>query len=180
LFGATAVAPLPAAGALPAPVTRHDAQLVALGAAPREITGANADLLAKVSPGMWALMDPDEKQGAKWNAADVLLVSFLSLVTIGILPAVFWSLSVRRRRRYKMFIERGQLGVARVLDITPKDIGFGVKHAKVRYEFDVQGRTYRDTDVVLPIIADRWDRGTTIQILYMPEHDYESVIISYS
>jgi hypothetical protein len=72
------------------------------------------------------------------------------------------------------------LTTARVLDITPKDVGFGVKHSKVRYEFQADGRTYRDTDVVMPIVADRWDRGSTIQVLYIPEHNYASVIISLS
>jgi serine/threonine protein kinase len=162
------------------PAVASGATALALGPAPRALTGTHAEMLDRLSYSMWEMMDPDEKRGARWNVADVLLVSFLSVVTIGILPAVFWSLSVRRRRRYKMFIERGQLATARVLDITPKDVGFGVKHAKVRYEFEVEGRTYRDTDLVLPIIADRWDRGSNVQVLYMPEHDYESVIISYS
>jgi hypothetical protein len=129
---------------------------------------------------MWELMDPEEKPGTRWTVADVLLTAFFSVVTIGILPAIFWSMASRRRRRFKTFISEGQLAPARVLDITPKDVGFGVKHAKVRYEFEVDGRARRDTDLVLPVIADRWERGTIIQILYLPQRDYESVIISTS
>lgn len=180
LFGAASVAVVSRAANAPVYDPTTETSIVTLGPAPRQLTGANAALLQRVSHSMWDLMDPDEKQGAQWNIADVLLVGFLSIVTIGILPSVFWSLSLRRKRRYRLFIERGQLTTARVLDITPKDVGFGVKHAKVRYEFTADGRNYRDTDVVMPTIADRWDRGTTIQVLYMPELNYDSVIISLS
>jgi serine/threonine protein kinase len=154
------------------------AQLTLLGPAPRELTGANALLLERLSHTMWELMDPEEKPAASGTFVDVLLLACFSIITVGILPATFWSMALRRRRRYKAFIANGQPASARVLDITPKDVGFGVKHAKVRYEFEADGHTHRDSDLVLPVIADRWDRGAIIQILYLPERDYESVIIS--
>jgi hypothetical protein len=66
------------------------------------------------------------------------------------------------------------------LDITPKDTAFGVKLSKVRYEFEVAGELHRDSDLVLPVIAERWDRGTTIQVLYLPNANFDSVVISTS
>jgi hypothetical protein len=187
--GTALVAPAPAPAPLPSLADAHKAlapalrtKAVTLGPAPRELKGENAELLRELAHSMWDLMDPEEKQGsgAEWNVADVMLFTFLSLVTIGILPAVFWSLAFRRRQRYRTFIQHGHLANARILDIAPKDVGFGVKHSKVRYEFEADGRLYRDSDVVLPVIADRWDPGMTIQVLYMPEHNYESVIVSFS
>ena len=180
LYGvATSLARVPNVGVSGmVPIT--ESGVITLGAAPRPLVGENAELLDRVSHNMWELMDPEEKQGTSWTLADVLLTAFFSVVTIGLLPAIFWSMASRRRRRYKTFITLGHLAPARVLDITPKDVGFGVKHAKVRYEFEVDGRARRDTDLVLPVIADRWERGTIIQILYLPERDYESVIISTS
>ncbi len=157
-----------------------EARMVELTPAPRELTGKNARLLNQVSHNMWELMDPDEKLGAQWNAADIALTVFLSIVTIGILPAIFWSTAVRRRNRYRMFIANGELAHARVIDMAPKDIAFGVKHTKVRYEFEVGGQVHRDADVVLPVIAERWDRGTIIQVLYLPNTNFDSVIISTS
>ncbi|HEY7566802.1 MAG TPA: serine/threonine-protein kinase, partial [Gemmatimonadaceae bacterium] len=112
-----------------------EARMVELSPAPRELTGENAKLLDRLSHSMWELMEPEEKIGAKWTVADVLLVTFFSVVTIGILPAIFWSFAVRRRSRFKLFIAKGELAEARVLDITPKDTAFGVKLSKVRYEF---------------------------------------------
>lgn len=179
LYGSGGNALVLQTGAIPA-VPNEQRALLSLGPAPRELTGENARLLERVSHNMWELMEPDEKQGPDWTFTDVLLIAFFSTVTIGILPAMFWSMSVRRRRRYRTFIAQGQLASARVLDITPKDVGFAVKHAKVRYEFEADGHTHRDTDLVMPVIADRWDRGTIIQVLYLPERNYDSVIISTS
>lgn len=156
-------------------------RLVPLGPVPRPITGENAALLNRVAHSMWELMDPEEKPGTSWSAVDVLLTAFLSVLTIGILPGIFWSIAVRRRRRYRTFIAEGLPAPARVLEMTEKEIsGFGVKHTKVRYEFEVDGRLYRDSDLVLPVIAGRWDPGTIIQVLYLPHRDCESVIISTS
>ncbi len=56
----------------------------------------------------------------------------------------------------------------------------GVKLSKVRYEFEVAGELHRDSDLVLPVIAERWDRGTIIQVLYLPKANFDSVIISTS
>ena len=180
LYGVgTAVARVPNVG-VSGMVPIFETGVVTLGNAPRALVGENAELLDRLSHNMWELMDPEEKPGTSWTIADVLLTAFFSVVTIGILPAIFWSMASRRRRRFKTFITEGQLASARVLDITPKDVGFGVKHAKVRYEFEVDGRAHRDTDLVIPVIADRWERGTIIQILYLPQRDYESVIISTS
>jgi hypothetical protein len=33
---------------------------------------------------------------------------------------------------------------------------------------------------VLPAIAEHWDRGDQIQILYIPDRDFDSVIVSTS
>jgi len=106
--------------------------------------------------------------------------ALFSLLTAGVLPAVFWSAYASRKKRFKRFLTYGLPTTARVIDMTPEDMGFDVKITRVRYEFTVDGRTHRDSDQVLPRITVRWDPGTTIQILYLPEADYDSVIISTS
>ena len=74
------------------------------------------------------------------------------------------------RRMVDAWLEAGRMEVSAV----------DVKLARVRYEFEVDGRQFRNADQVLTSIADRWDRGTPIQILYLPHEDYDSVIISTS
>ena len=96
------------------------------------------------------------------------------------LPAVIWSVYRNRKRRLKPFFIHGLPATARVLDMGETDIGFGNKLKRVRYEFEADGRRQRGSDDVLPFIADLWEPGDTIPILYLPDHDYDSVIIATS
>lgn len=48
----------------------------------------------------------------------------------------------------------------------------------VRYEFTADGATRRGSDLVLPPIADRWRAGDRIEVLYLSERGYDSVIVS--
>ncbi len=70
--------------------------------------------------------------------------------------------------------------MARVLDKQDEKIGFDEKLTRVRYEFEVDGRRRRGSDQVLPAIGEHWDPGDLIQILYLPDRDFDSVIISTS
>lgn len=96
------------------------------------------------------------------------------------LPAVVWSIYLSRKKRLKPFLKLGWPASARVLDMKDEVVAFDIKLTRVRYEFEVNGKLYRDADQVLPVIARRWDHGTTIQILYLPDRDCDSAIISTS
>lgn len=152
--------------------------LVALGPTPRALTGDTAALFKRLAHNMWQLMEPTEKPGTRWGIPYVMLVAFLSVLTAGVLPAIFWGHARNRRRRVKEFLIHGLPAPARVLGSAPEEIGFGAKLARVRYEFDVDGRKVRDSDTVLPWLADRWDAGTVIQVLYRPDREYDSVIVT--
>ena len=69
---------------------------------------------------------------------------------------------------------------ARIVEMTLEPFAFDTALTRVRYEFEADGQLYRDSDQVLPSIAGRWDVGTAIQILYRPDAQYDSVIISTS
>jgi serine/threonine protein kinase len=165
--GSTALVPSPAASAA-----------LTLGPVPRPITGETAILLKRLAHSPWQLMSPQEKPGTKWSLSDVFLVGLFSVLTAGILPAVFFSLYASRKKRFKKFLAHGMPATARILEMTPEDVAFDVKITRVRYEFTVDGRAYRDSDTVLPAISTRWDPGQEIQVLYMPDADYDSVIVS--
>lgn len=53
-----------------------------------------------------------------------------------------------------------------------------MKVTRVRYEFEAGGRAQRGSDLVLPVIADRWRAGDRIDVLYLPERNFDSVIVS--
>lgn len=162
----------------PVPARVAPAALASLGPAPRELTGDTAALFKRLSHSMWQLMEPNQKPGTRWGFTDFLLVALFSVLTAGILPAIFASHARSRRQRLKPFLMHGMPATAQVLGSAPEDLGFGAKISRVRYEFEVDGRKVRDSDTVLPWLADRWDVGSEIHVLYRPDRDYDSVIVS--
>jgi serine/threonine protein kinase len=165
----------------PVPVSANAARgnaLASLGPTPRALTGDTAALFKRLAHSTWQLMAPTEKPGTRWGVTDVLVVAFFSVITAGVLPALFFSVAQSRRRRLKEFLIHGVPATARVLGSAPESLGFDAKLARVRYEFDVDGRKVRDSDTVLPWLADRWDVGTEINVLYRPDREYDSVIVS--
>jgi hypothetical protein len=106
----------------------------------------------------------------------VLGVIFLSVATAGILPLVFASIARSRKRRLRRFFELGTPALAEIIEFRPEDLGFHVKVIRVRYEFTADGRTWRGSDLTLPVVADRWRAGDRIEILYLPDRNYDSVI----
>ena len=151
-----------------------------LGPVPRPLRGDNARLLRSVSYSPWQLMNTQTRGREAPGIVDLIMLTFFSLITAGILPAIFFSLYFSRRRRYKRFVREGLPAMARVLDKHDEKIGFDEKLTRVRYEFEVEGRRRRGSDQVLPAIGEHWDRGDPIQILYLPDRDFDSVIISTS
>jgi hypothetical protein len=107
-------------------------------------------------------------------------LGFFSLVTFGVLPLVFISMAHQRRRRLRRFFREGSPARGVIFRIELESVGFEQKLARVSYEFEADGETHRDSDQVLPAIANRWHAGDAIEILYLPEYEYDSVIISTS
>ena len=149
-----------------------------LGPAPRELTGEAAARCAALAHSPWQLMDPTARSDGRWDLFDVASLVFFSLLTAGVLPLVFIGVARARRRRLRAFFRVGLPAVAAVLDFKEEEIAFGAKLTRVRYEFAAGGGTQRGSDVVLPYVADRWQAGDPIEVLYLPERDYDSVIVS--
>jgi len=150
--------------------------LASLGPAPRELAGTARTRFREVAYSTWQLMDPTTPPDEGWGFGDLLGVIFFSVVTAGILPMVFFSLSQSRKRRLRKFFRLGSPALAEVVDFRPEDVGFEVKLTRVRYEFVADGQTWRGSDVTLPVIADRWRAGDRIEILYLPGRNYDSMI----
>ena len=177
LFSSTALEPAGErrAGALARIVT----QAATLPPAPRAIEGETAELFKRVTPTAWDLMDGSTKREES-TIGDLLIFGFFCVVTVGVLPAVFFSMARARRRRMRRFFSQGTPGTATVLNVYLETIAFGEKLSRVSYEFEADGRLFRDSDQVLPVIANRWQQGDQIQILYIPDREYDSVVISIS
>ncbi len=160
----------------PALVREAARSLTSLGPAPRAIAGMTGARFREVAYSMWQLMDPTTPPDERWGFGDLLGVIFFSVVTAGILPMVFLSLASSRRRRLRRFFKLGTPALAEIIDFRPADVGFEVKLTRVRYEFTADGQTWRGSDLTLPVIADRWRAGDRIEILYLPDRNYDSMI----
>jgi hypothetical protein len=154
------------------------AEPVMLAPVPRPIEGSARELLDRVAPSMWELMDTSAKPGDKAGVVDWLGFAFFSVLTAGTLPIVFFSIARARRRRLRRFVRNGLPAAAEVVSIQTEPTAFGEKIARVSYEFEADGVLHRDSDQMLPVIAARWRPGDQVQILYLPDEDYDSVVIS--
>ncbi len=160
----------------PALVREAARSLTSLGPAPRELSGATRTRFNEVAYSMWQLMDPTTPPDERWGFGDLLGVVFFSVVTAGILPMVFLGLASSRRRRLRRFFTLGTAALAEIIDFRPEDVGFEVKLTRVRYEFTADGQHWRGSDLTLPVIADRWRAGDRIDVLYLRDRNYDSVI----
>ena len=105
------------------------------------------------------------------------MLAGVSAMTLGVYPAVFIAVTRSRRRRLKKFLQRGSPVMARIHRIDSEQIAFAQRLARVHYEFEVDGVRHRDSDQVLPLTSDRWELNDYVQILYIPEDNFDSVII---
>jgi len=150
----------------------------ALPPAPRPLRGETKRLLKAASPGTMRMMWSSDKATDRTGLMDLLGLGFFSLITAGILPMVFMSYASARRRRMRLFMREGIPGIAHVVKIEMEDLAFDEKTARVTYHFEADGHRHRDTDTVLPAIAHRWEEGDSVPILFIPERDYDSVIVA--
>ena len=151
---------------------------VELPPVPRALEGPTAELFQRVAPSAWRLMDSSSKPSERAGLADVLSFAFFSVLTVGVLPLIFFGMARARRRRLRPFFRDGVPATAEVLSVGVDEVAFGEKMARVTYQFEADGAMHRDSEQVLPAIASRWQPGDRVQILYLPDRDYDSVIIS--
>ncbi|MGH7678036.1 MAG: serine/threonine protein kinase, partial [Gemmatimonadaceae bacterium] len=181
LVGSTAVATLggSARTGLQQRVPEMDT-LLALPAAPRPLAGETRQLMKAATPGALRMMYASEKSSSDqdWGVLDMLTLAFFCTITAGILPITFISLANSRRRRMRRFFRDGTPGIAEVTKIEIQGLPFDEKIARVTFQFEADGELHRDSDTVLPAIADRWQAGDRVPILYLPDQRYDSVIVA--
>ena len=159
-------------------LARSVVRMVPLPPAPRAIEGDLAETLARTAPSGFELMDASNKPADRVSAMDVIAFIFYSVITAGVLPMVFFGMASQRRKRLRMFFEQGTSTEALILNLQIETIAFAEKMMRVNYEFEADGLVRRDSDQIMPVIANKWAVGDRIQILYMAERNYDSVIIS--
>jgi len=150
---------------------------IALDPGPRVITGDLKKLYHRLAPGVLQTIDPDAaRRGGRWRLIDMLVVGFFSAVSFGVLPLIYGVTVANRRNRVRPFLESGQLREAVILGMEIETSSLGTKEMRVRYQFEVDGRVIRSSDLVSRNRAERWQVGEAVQVLYLPERDDDSII----
>jgi len=121
---------------------------------------------------------PTAGRPASQPLGGLLSFAFFSVITIGILPIIFIQMASARRRRMKRFFREGTPAVAHILEMELQETAFDEKLTRVAYEFEADGALHRDSDTVLSVIADRWQVGDRVPILYIAGRTYDSVIVA--
>jgi hypothetical protein len=159
------------------PLAHAVAPLPDLGPVPRALEGDVKKAYHRVAHSAWRLMNASGKP-ERPTIGGIAIVAFFSVVTVGVLPIIFFSMAAERRRRLRRFFRNGLPAVGSILSIQLETTAFGEKMARVTYEFEADGLLHRDSDQILPTSAVRLQPGEQLHVLYMPGNDYDSVIIS--
>ena len=175
------LSPLALQGSTSAPaVAATSSMAIALGPIPRPLTGRTSELLEQLAPSAKQLMDAGRKPADAVGAMDLVALVLTSTITLGILPLTFVAIARQRRQRLRRFLRDGIPATAEIIQMLEVPVAFEVKLARVFYEFHVDGERHRDSDRILPAVANRWRQGDRIEILYLPDQSYDSVIIGSS
>ena len=171
------LAPAGAPAALAPLIDRSLAMAVLETPAPRPFDADARALFDKVAPGSLDYLDTSARPTDRAGILDWGMLALVTVATAGIYPFVFIGMARARRRRLRLFFERGLPAAATVTRIAPEKVAFASEMVRVSYEFMADGSPRRDADLVLPAIGNRLREGDTIRVMYVADPDYDSVIV---
>jgi hypothetical protein len=106
------------------------------------------------------------------------LAVFMGIVTFGVLPAILAATAASRRKTLQRYFKLGTPTVAEITSIEGEKDELGGRHGRVRFQYEADGQLHRSSDKVAQTLADKWRPGDEIEILYLPEDNYDGIIIS--
>jgi len=146
--------------------------------APREIVGHAAHLQRVLAPSTLRSLRPNEDPLRPVGPGSALAMLMMGMVTFGILPIIALARAHTRRQRVQRFLREGHPATAEIVSMQDAKDDMGAKLSRIRYQWVVDGELHRDSDEVLARFSDKWLAGDQIQILYLPDAGYDSLIIS--
>jgi serine/threonine protein kinase len=144
---------------------------------PRQIRGELRALLDAATPSFYSL-SKGSREIRRPTLFDRVTVVFLGVATVGILPLLFYAHAQSVRRRFAHFLAHGLEAEGEIRAMETETTSFGTKLSKVSYDFTVAGEVYRNADRVDAAIGERWAPGDRIRVLYIPEENFDSVVVS--
>jgi len=156
---------------------RRVAGTLTLAPAPRPLDGEAASRYRALAPSLWR-NDGSGGMPVPDNAMGVALAVFMGVVTFGVLPAILASMAAARRKKLRRYFTRGTPAVAEITSIEGEKDELGGRRGRVRFQYEADGQLHRSSDTVAQAVADKWRPGDQVEILYLPEDNYDGVVIS--
>ncbi|MFN2315351.1 MAG: serine/threonine protein kinase [Gemmatimonadales bacterium] len=168
----------PASRPQPVSVRRHSVAIPELPPAPRPIEGETEALYRRLAPTALRMMAPNSPPAEPISPLLVLAMFAAGVASLGVMPIIYYGYSMTRRRRVRTFLKHGVPATAEILTIQDVKDSLGAKTCRIRYQWVVEGVLHRGADEVWASIAGRWLVGDQIQIMYLPDKDFDSLVIS--
>lgn len=163
---------------LPATVSRRVVTVMALPPAPRPIEGETKALLHRLAPSTWRSMFPNRSLDEPISLGIRAAAVAVGLVTFGVLPVIYAWRARAKHARALIFVQDGIPATAEILTIQDTRDDLGTKLTRVRYQWEADGVLHRGSDEVWASLSERWLVGDQIEILYLPDRNYDSLVIS--
>jgi hypothetical protein len=157
----------------PVALARVQTPALVLAPGPRAIEGELKVRFDRVTMSPMRMM-VGERPSQPLTASQALLGVFLGLITLGVVPLIYWVWHSTRCAKTRRFFERGVPASGRILQLQKDASDWYV----VTYEFTLDGATHRGADTVFPAVAGLWHAGDAIELLVLPEQEYDSIIIT--
>ncbi|WP_434425180.1 serine/threonine protein kinase [Nannocystis pusilla] len=145
---------------------------LALPPTPRALAGELGTRFDRVTLSPTRLLFADHPPSQPLSLPQRSLMLLLGLMSLGIAPIIFWFMYRARRTRAHAFFVHGVPVSGRILQVQKTE------WIQVTYEFVHAGATHRGVDTIISAVAGRWQPGDVIELLVLPERNYDSIIIS--
>lgn len=149
-------------------------QPTALAPGPRAIEGELKQRFEQVVVGPMQMLYTGRLPSQPLTGMQRTLVALFGLLTVGIIPLVYYLWHASRRTRARPFFERGVPATGRIVQVQ-KDT---LEWIEVTYEFTFEGATRRGADTVFPAVGRLWRPGDEVELLVLPDLRYDSIIVS--
>ncbi len=157
---------------------RRAVAVVELPPVPRTFEGETETLRRRLAPSAWRAMFSTRPLNEPIGPGIAAIVILTGVVTFGILPVVYLVRAEARRRRVTRFLQNGLPATAEIISIQDATDDLGTRICRIRYQWESEGILHRGSDEVWASLSNRWLEGDQIQILYLPDQDFDSLVIS--
>lgn len=143
-----------------------------LAPTPRALAGELRTRFDQVALSPARLLFADHHPAQPLSLPQRSLLVLFGLISLGIVPIIFWISYNARCTRARPFFQHGVPVSGRVLQVQKAE------WIQVTYEFDHAGAAHRGVDTIIPAVAGRWQPGDVIELLVLPERNHDSIIIT--